>query len=200
MKLNKIIISVIVFISVMSPVSASTSNDEILEIPNIGLGENITIEVGDAKYIKGINGTIMDINDLMHFNTKEEADHYYTDLKNNPTTENDSQKIELFSTSNDVLVNRHTFWSSTVDLRLEYETSRDNNTGVISKLKPYTTHYGITIGQEWKQNSISATKTASGKDVYVFVSGECILYTFVSGTIEVYREPVRMGGTVFIIR
>lgn len=200
-KVSKILIMSIVFSQAfLLPISANEKDKKVIEIPEVEVGEVVTVEVGDAEYIESINGNLIRIDDLKSFDNQEDADKFINEMNSEVNVETTITNDKARSTSRDILIGRHTFWSSTVDLRLKYVTSGNSNTGYIVSMDPYTSHYGVTLGQEWNQKTISATKLNGGKDISVVATGECILYLFVNGLVEVTRERVTLGGVVTAIR
>lgn len=184
--------------SVATPVSANNSEASIIAVPDSEPGEVVQIPVNDAEYIRGVNGDLIKITDIQSFSTHEEAEEFRANIKKSVKDIKDVPSI--LSTDGDVLVSRHTFWTATLDLRLSYTTSGNSNTGKIQHHRAYTSLTGITTPIEYENIRTYSEIRSSGKDVWCQTTGNLILYTFVSGTIEVLREPVNMGDIVYVVR
>lgn len=179
---------------------ASANSSKVIEVPynEIETSQTIKIEKGDAEFIRGINGELIKLSELPCFSTQQEADQYKNKLKYESNEQKDT--INPLATSRDILIGRHTFWSATVDLRLSYTTSGNNNTGYIQSHKAYTALSGVTLGIQYTEKNTNSKIASSGKDIYCYTYGEIALYLLVNGVIEITREPVNMSGTAYVIR
>lgn len=188
MKKNKrkfvmsIVFAIAMSMSMLTPISAK-ENDDIIEFPEVNLGETIRIPIGDAEYFKDFDGQIRRISEL------RTPDDIIGNIEND---------YQLFSTKSDRLIDSTTILTAKIELRLFYITSEDNNRGYIMEANGYTTLTGITVGQAYRENFCNTE--IRGKDVYVESVGEAVISLLIDGFIEVSRSPVKLSGTAWVIR
>lgn len=181
-----------------------SASGNIAEIPFCPVGTTQTIDIGNAEYIRTSDGQMMKVDDLLCFSTQAEADEYINGLKDKLRTPVDHAATINFNsraTYGDALVSSITYnYLNTLALRLEYTTSGNANTGVVTYHKAYTTFTGFTLGIAWNEITCNSQITSSGKDIYATANGELAYYILVENLLELGREAVNLSGYCAVIR
>lgn len=135
------------------------------------------------------------------FSSDEEAVKYLNKVYASMSIENGREIPETRSTNGNVTVatQRLGVLGGSISLKLRYGTSGDNHTGMVTYADPYTTTSGITYSFDWREDSIGAEISSSGKDVYVYTDGVIIAYLLIDGLIKIDETPVSLSGYVPVI-
>lgn len=209
---NKIIAILLVSLMVMSsgmPAFASENNqDQILKISEYTQNRSTFIPLDEnIKYIETLDGTLVAIEDLPSFATREEANEYinmiHSNLDSIDFSETNVINLNQRTTTGDALVAKRTVIvdvTGTVELRLFYRTSGDGNTGEITYCEAYTRIQGFTPGYSWTENLVYEEISSTGKDVYAYGTGTLNYSLLVEGGLEIINEVVNLEGTVPVIR
>ncbi|HCX65238.1 MAG TPA: hypothetical protein DHN33_08525 [Eubacteriaceae bacterium] len=172
--------------------SESPAKSEIVKLPDCTEREMLRIPIGEAKYVDDGTGKLIKISDLLSFETQEEATEFSETIEselNKSTQFNHATQIAPKSTNGDVLVSKKSTITGSINLRVAYSTSGDNNTGNITYHNAYTTFTGFTPGFDWDE-SICYSQVKSGKDIYAYTSGVLKYYLVVDGGINYYNQPI----------
>lgn len=154
-------------------------------------GTKVEVKVIDREDIP--NGIIPQT-----FNTEEEAIFYLNNIYDNMVLMQNS--IVPYSTTGDALVaTRQVGYTGSINLRVNYETTGNSNTGSISYVSPYTTFTGFNLGFGWTESDIGYRISNGGKDIYVYTNGTLDYYLLVDGLVKLYSKPVNLSGTVAVI-
>lgn len=137
------------------------------------------------------------------FSSQREADAFISRLRqsltnpaqHNPTIEYGARATHGNAKVASIIING----INTLALWVEYSTSGDGNTGIITYHNAYTTFTGFTLGIAWKQISCRSEVTSSGKDIYAAANGEFAYYLLIDGLIELGREAVSLSGYCYAV-
>ena len=201
-----LLVLVVVFLNMctVSFASSELNNSSIIvTAPKCLLGETVRIPVGDAEYLDVGNGKLIKISELPSISSQREADTFISNLRQalaNPTQHNPTIDYTARSTHGNVKVASIIINGlKTLALWVEFTTSGDSNTGIVTYHNAYTTFTGFTLGIAWKQISCRSEVTSSGKDIYASASGEFAYYLLVDGLIELGREAVSLSGYCYAV-
>ena len=204
-KISIILLSVILIFNLGAASFAQEFEEsEVLKLPERSVGEMIEIPLGEAKYIEKRSGELIDVTDLLSFDTEDEANAYVEMIKaelNNPAQHKTDSLIVPMSTNGDILVDQdHIYLFAYINLRVAYSTSGDNNTGYITYHNAYTTFTGLTYGYDWNEASCYSQIASGGKDIYAAASGVLDYYFLVNGMLRFYSEQIYLSGYAYVIR
>lgn len=213
-KVFSVLLSFVISLSISSTSFAqnllSPVESEILTLSYFPNKKVICIPVGEAKYIETHNGELIEISDLLSFETNEEANQFSENIElelSRPIKLNPSNlgsvinQITPMSTNYDVIVaSRNVAIFGKINLRVAYATSGSSHTGIITYQKAYTTFTGFTFGFGWDERICYSYVTASGKDIYAYTSGTLDYYILVEGFIKYYSVPVTLSGYAYAVR
>lgn len=161
--------------------------------------DSITILGSEASipYVELESGERIDTDDLMHFDTVEEMEAYFSEI-----IEDSSSSPILFSTrSTDrtVKVDSIRYPTYRLTLFLSYGTSRSGNRGYIKYHHPYTQMSGFAPGIEWEERNIFS-EIKHKKDIYVQSNGTMNITSVIAGNVTLKRTPVQLSGIVNAVR
>ncbi len=211
----KKIISLLTLLSLMTtstrftlPVFAESNeceDNKIIDVDSYSADSDgiVRIPVGDAEYIRTLDGTIIRITDLISFDKEEEAARFRENLIDSMVIDEQlSTDRELLRASygNQLVASASINGTCLISLYVSYGTSGDNFTGYITYHNAYTSFTGYTLSVGWEQTSAHSQVTASGKDIYAEATGDFITYLFVGGLIELSRESVYLHGYCYAIK
>lgn len=169
--------------------AGALENEKIIDISSLESGSRIP--VGDAKYIKTSSGKVVEISELLSFDTEEERDAFLQALQfqtkqYSPVIKfNSSSSRALFN--DDVLIAQQTisYVAGAVNLRVAYTTSGSYpHTGSIVSHQAYTTFTGFTVSIGWDESMCSSQITSDGKSIFAQTAGVITINLFVDGFIE----------------
>lgn len=195
---------IIVLLCSVSFAEGNGAGNNIVEVPFCAAGTTQIIDIGNAEYIRTSDGQMLKVDDLLCFATQAEADEYINGLKDKLRTPVDHAATISFNaraTYGDALVSSITYnYLNTLALRVEYTTSGDANTGVVTYHKAYTTFTGFTLGIAWNEITCNSQITSSGKDIYATAHGELAYYILIENLLELGREAVSLSGYCTAVR
>lgn len=177
-----------------SPVAA---NENVIDLPDdasIEYGETVRIPVGNARYVKTSEGEVFSISEVP---TKESMENFIRNV--NKENIDFNEQIFTRQTKKDILLDSYGSVGTTISLRLQYETSGNNNTGVIVDHFAYTQLSGPTILVGWEEHYCDSWIVGT-KDVRAKAQGDVILKVFHEGFIEISRQPITLSGIAYVIR
>jgi hypothetical protein len=105
-KISIILLSVILIFNLGAASFAQEFEEsEVLKLPERSVGEMIEIPLGEAKYFENRSGELIDVTDLLSFDTEDEANAYVEMIKaelNNPAQHKTDSLIVPMSTNGEV--------------------------------------------------------------------------------------------------
>ena len=214
-KLMSVMLTFVMSFSLMAPAMAEDFNvmniDE-SEIPESAVildmsmypDENVVrIPVGEAQYIRTLDGNVISILDLPKFDTREEADAFVASIKASLSDQSAvpeaEKQLSINTNQYDTVVASKAAGPGKVNLRIFYTTTGENHTGTVSHYDAYTELTGFTLGFSWDEDYCYANLTSTGLDIQAYSAGQLSFNLLVEGVIELYRQRVELSGTAYAI-
>ena len=156
--------------------------------------EDYNVSVDDNGYFYSKNGTLMNVDDLLKFDSVEDAEiSLFKNVESNNAT------IEPFETRSKQCVDTADYIAGNIKLWVSYTTSGDNHTGKITRHNAYTQLTGFSMGIDWKEDLVISEITSSGKDVYAECQGTADIYLLVNNQIKLVSDNIELSGYAFVI-
>ena len=201
-KFSAVIFSIMMTLTVLSVqvFADDLNNGNIIDIPSVKIGETVSIPVGDAEYIRDLNGDIIKISDLPSFSSTDEFNDFLEEFLNPIIVLNPYVISTSRATHGTWDVATQTTAFGKVVLWVAYTTSGNSNTGTITYHEAYTQFTGNALGISWEESYCHSEITSSQKAVYASASGVVSCSILVSGLLEVVRLPVNLEGYAYCVR